>query len=210
MECGSSLAGFFSTKVEGIRQKIPYYYLKGIQGSQGHKQKTIWVEAALHGDEYDGIITVMHLREELKPEELYGNVLLVPILNVSAYEGQANGSPVDGVNLNRVFDREQPGDSFSYKYGEFILGMILGIADYVVDLHGGGQYLDVDAAIYAVLHSGESYSTYSNPDVDAMLDEARSCRDEEKRNELYAEIQNTVIEDRLINVEAIQNGKKRA
>ena len=55
--------------------------------------------------------------------------------------------------------------------------------------------LDADAAIYAVLHSGESYSTYSNEEVDAMLDEARSCTDEEKRNELYAKIQDTVIED---------------
>lgn len=88
---------------------------------------------------------MMQLLEELKPEQLVGNVLLVPILNASAYEAQANGSPVDGVNLNRVFDRERTGETFSYQYGEAVLGLILGIADYVVDLHGGGQYLDVDS-----------------------------------------------------------------
>lgn len=55
--------------------------------------------------------------------------------------------------------------------------------------------LDADAAIYAVLRSGESYSTYSNPDVDAKLDEARSTSDEERREELYKEIQEEVLED---------------
>lgn len=145
MVCGSTLAESFSIEIEGIKLQIPYYYLKGRQRENADKQPVIWVEAALHGDEYDGIITVMKLLEDLTPEQLSGDVLLVPILNVSAYEGQANGSPVDGVNLNRVFDREQPGDTFSYKYGEVVLGLILGIADYVVDLHGGGQYLDVDS-----------------------------------------------------------------
>ena len=145
MVCGSVLAESFSIEAEGIKQQIPYYYLKGKQRTDLEKQPVIWIEAALHGDEYDGIITIMQLLEELDLERLSGDVLLVPILNVSAYEGQANGSPVDGVNLNRVFDKEQPGDTFSYKYGEVVLGLILGIADYVVDLHGGGQYLDVDS-----------------------------------------------------------------
>nr|WP_295279208.1 succinylglutamate desuccinylase/aspartoacylase family protein [uncultured Blautia sp.] len=145
MVCGNILAESFSVDADGIKLQIPYYYLKGKLRANVKKQPVIWVEAALHGDEYDGIITVMQLLEELKPEQLSGDVLLVPILNVSAYEGQANGSPVDGVNLNRVFDREQPGNTFSYKYGEVILGLILGIADCVVDLHGGGQYLDVDS-----------------------------------------------------------------
>ncbi|MDO3412422.1 ABC transporter substrate-binding protein [Saccharibacillus sp. CPCC 101409] len=55
--------------------------------------------------------------------------------------------------------------------------------------------LDADAAIYAILRSGESYSTYSNPDVDAKLDEARSTTDEERRKQLYQEIQGEVIQD---------------
>ncbi|MCQ4085445.1 ABC transporter substrate-binding protein [Saccharibacillus sp. JS10] len=55
--------------------------------------------------------------------------------------------------------------------------------------------LDADAAIYAILRSGESYSTYHNADVDAKLDEARSSTDENKRTELYKEIQDEVIKD---------------
>ena len=55
--------------------------------------------------------------------------------------------------------------------------------------------LDADAAIFAVLHSGEAYSTYSNPEVDTMLDKARSSTNEAERKTLYSDIQKKVIED---------------
>lgn len=55
--------------------------------------------------------------------------------------------------------------------------------------------LDADAAIYAILRSGESYSTYSNSDVDAKLDEARSATNEGERMKLYQEIQDEVLKD---------------
>lgn len=55
--------------------------------------------------------------------------------------------------------------------------------------------LDADAAIYSVLHSGDPYSTYNNPEVDAMLDEARGTTDGTRRAELYKQIQEQVLED---------------
>jgi peptide/nickel transport system substrate-binding protein len=55
--------------------------------------------------------------------------------------------------------------------------------------------MDADAAIFAVLRSGEPYSTYGNPDVDALLDESRSSSDQERRRQIYAEIQKRVIAD---------------
>lgn len=55
--------------------------------------------------------------------------------------------------------------------------------------------LDADAAMYAVLHSGESYSTYSNATVDRKLDEARTTSSLAKRKALYASIQKQVITD---------------
>jgi peptide/nickel transport system substrate-binding protein len=55
--------------------------------------------------------------------------------------------------------------------------------------------LDADAAMYAVLHSGESYSTYSNTTVDQQLDEARTTSDLAKRKQLYASVEKTVVQD---------------
>lgn len=55
--------------------------------------------------------------------------------------------------------------------------------------------LDADAAIYAILHSGQSYSTYNNAEVDTLLDEARYATADTDRDALYAEIQQLYIED---------------
>ncbi|KRM06203.1 hypothetical protein FC89_GL001073 [Liquorilactobacillus ghanensis DSM 18630] len=55
--------------------------------------------------------------------------------------------------------------------------------------------LDADAAMYAVLHSGEPYSTYSNVTVDKELDEARTTSNLTERKHLYASIEKTVVQD---------------
>lgn len=55
--------------------------------------------------------------------------------------------------------------------------------------------LDADAAVYAILHSGEPYSTYSNPTVDKLLEEARFAGPDTPRAKLYAEIQAAYIAD---------------
>ncbi len=55
--------------------------------------------------------------------------------------------------------------------------------------------LDADAAIYAILHSGQSYATYNNSEVDALLDEARFATTDTPRADLYKQIQELYIED---------------
>ena len=55
--------------------------------------------------------------------------------------------------------------------------------------------LDADAAVYAILHSGEPYSTYSNPVVDKLLEEARFAGPDTPRAKLYEEIQAAYIAD---------------
>ncbi|WP_025680261.1 succinylglutamate desuccinylase/aspartoacylase family protein [Paenibacillus massiliensis] len=103
---------------------------------------TLWVQAALHGDEYDGIVAILRLLETIMPSSLQGQIILCPVVNPSACLAGTNGSPVDSVNLNRVFGQERK-DSYSYHYGEWLLQQIVQHADFLIDLHGGGAYLDV-------------------------------------------------------------------
>ena len=116
---------------------IPVTVLKGAQGGG-----TIWIQAALHGDEYDGAPAIKQLSREINPAQLNGTIIFVPILNVTAFKAQQNASPIDNVNLNRVFGTERKG-SFSYRFGRFVCDLICENADHMIDLHGGGQYLDV-------------------------------------------------------------------
>jgi peptide/nickel transport system substrate-binding protein len=59
---------------------------------------------------------------------------------------------------------------------------------------GSTQTLDADAAIYAIMKSGEPYSTASIPELDELLDKSRQTVDPEKRKELLAEIQRLAAE----------------
>ncbi len=54
---------------------------------------------------------------------------------------------------------------------------------------GSTQTLDADAALYAIMHSGEPYSTVSDPDLDRLLDESRRTIDPAARAKVFAEIQ---------------------
>jgi Predicted deacylase len=103
---------------------------------------TLWIQGGLHGDEYDGPAAVLKLIESLDLQKLAGTVIAIPVVNYTAFDAIDNMSPLDGVNLNRVF----PGDikgTFSYRYGSWLFGLITKHANYHIDLHGGGRFLDV-------------------------------------------------------------------
>lgn len=54
---------------------------------------------------------------------------------------------------------------------------------------GSTQTLDADAAIYAIMKSGEPYSGASIPELDALLDESRSTVDPDAREKILQDIQ---------------------
>lgn len=103
----------------------------------------VWVQASLHGDEYDGILACLHLIEQYPAESWNGDIFICPIVNPTAFLAGTNASPKDHINMNRVFHPEPSGDSYSYQYGKQLFEEISSVADFFIDLHGGGKYLDV-------------------------------------------------------------------
>ena len=57
---------------------------------------------------------------------------------------------------------------------------------------------DVDGVIFPLLHSTSSWSRVDDPELDAMLEEARGTLDEGQRMDAYARIQDRVAEQRYI------------
>ena len=47
--------------------------------------KTLVVTAGVHGCEYVGIQAVQEILQELRPQELFGRVLLVPLVNAAGF-----------------------------------------------------------------------------------------------------------------------------
>lgn len=60
---------------------------------------------------------------------------------------------------------------------------------------GSTQTLDADAAIYAIMKSGEPYSTASIPALDALLDESRKIVDPDARKKVLEEIQRLAAQE---------------
>ena len=59
---------------------------------------------------------------------------------------------------------------------------------------GSTQTLDADAAIYAIMKSGEPYSGANIPELDALLDESRATVDPAKREAILHKIQEVAAE----------------
>ncbi len=60
---------------------------------------------------------------------------------------------------------------------------------------GSTQTLDADAALFAILRTGEPYSTVAMPALDTLLDQSRKIVDADRRKAVLLEIQDKMVED---------------
>ena len=97
----------------------------------------ILVTAGVHGAEVSSIQAARVLVRTLDPKTLRGTVILLPIMNPSAFrERRLYVTPLDGKNLNRVFPGHKRGTA-SERLAHTVTEEVLPVADVVIDLHGG-------------------------------------------------------------------------
>ncbi|MBV9537518.1 MAG: succinylglutamate desuccinylase/aspartoacylase family protein, partial [Acidisphaera sp.] len=94
-----------------------------------------------HGDEYEGQVALAKLARWLKPEMMRGRVIIMPQTNHPAAVAGLRVSPLDDVNLNRVFPGDANG-SVTQQIAFFIEHEVIPRADLVCDLHSGGSSLN--------------------------------------------------------------------
>ncbi len=94
-----------------------------------------------HGDEYEGPIALQNLATTLKPEQIAGRVILLPMMNLPAFAVGRRCSPIDGGNMNRSFPG-RPDGTVTQKIAHFIATRLVPMADIVLDYHSGGRTLD--------------------------------------------------------------------
>ncbi len=95
-----------------------------------------------HGDEYEGITSLMKLANTLRAEEVSGRVIIVPMMNMPAAMAGRRTSPMDGGNLNRSFPGD-PDGTVTEKIADYFTRELVPLADVVLDLHSGGRTLDI-------------------------------------------------------------------
>jgi predicted deacylase len=118
--------------VSGLGLDIPYF---DIQGRGDGPRLT--VVAGVHGTEYTSIAALREFVRDLDPDEVYGRLTVVPVVNVPAFWARSPFVvPVDGENLNRHFPGDAGGGFTDVLAHHVFTSFVLG-ADYLVDLHAG-------------------------------------------------------------------------
>ncbi|MGW1674334.1 ethanolamine utilization protein EutE [Streptomyces sp. NPDC002324] len=121
------------------------------------------ITAGVHGGEFTPIDAVVRLADRLEPGQVHGQVIICPVANPPAvYEGRLNISPVDGVNLNRVFPGDPAGGP-TERLAAWLFTHLVDGADVYVDLHCGG--------IDQVLRDFVGYRLTGDPDLDKATGE---------------------------------------
>ncbi|RUR33767.1 N(2)-acetyl-L-2,4-diaminobutanoate deacetylase DoeB [Vreelandella nanhaiensis] len=95
-----------------------------------------------HGDEYEGITSLLKLANALTAEEVSGRVIIVPCMNTPAVMAGKRTSPMDKGNLNRSFPGD-PNGSVTLQIADYFTRVLAPMSDVVLDLHSGGRTLDI-------------------------------------------------------------------
>lgn len=97
----------------------------------------IWMSAAIHGDELNGVEIIRKLLSELNPHRLAGTILAVPIVNVQGFLLESRYLP-DRRDLNRSFPGSPRGSMASRLAHLFMQEVVRGCS-LGLDLHTGSD-----------------------------------------------------------------------
>ena len=117
----------------------------------------LWLSAAVHGDELNGVRTVQRLVEEIDPLALHGTVIALPAINLPGMAQHSRFFPLadDGgsqADLNRLW----PGDDANRNAGATFVadlwnGLARGQVDLAIDLHTQTRGAEFPAFVFADL-----------------------------------------------------------
>ena len=111
------------------------------------------ISAGVHGDEFEPMVAVEKLIEELPRLDLKGQVTLIPVVNTSAFSiGARKGT--DGLDLARICPGDEQGTP-SQQCAAFLSEHIRE-ADFFIDLHTGGVGLSVWPMTGYTLHQDQN------------------------------------------------------
>ena len=140
----SGFKGIFNLLIksnDGAELNIPMFVIKGTKPG-----KTIAVLGGVHGDEYDGPQAIRDLYHNLDPKQLTGSFLGVPHSNIPAFEAGTRVSPLDGLNLARIFPGNVNG-SITEKIAHSLGVNVIRHANFFIDLHSSGSYMSMPLLI---------------------------------------------------------------
>lgn len=124
----ADLALTVSRSYGGAATRVPIHVWRGVEPGP-----SVFVTAAVHGDELNGTGTIRQLILEPPFELQAGALILVPVVNILGFERLSRYSP-DRRDLNRSFPGSKTG-SLTSRLARVIYSNVVARCDYGIDLH---------------------------------------------------------------------------
>ncbi len=115
----------------------------------------LWLSAAIHGDEINGVEIIRQVLQKIKPSQLSGTLIAVPIINVFGFIEQSRYLP-DRRDLNRSFPGSSRG-SMASRLANLFMGEVVSRCTHGIDLHTASHHRTNLPQIRANLHDLETY-----------------------------------------------------
>lgn len=117
---------------DGTPIEIPVILIQGVGDGP-----VLYVQAACHGEEINGVEVIRRVVSKLNPKELKGSLIIVPVANPLAFRSKQSYTPIELENMNRVFPGRPDGRLSERMAYAIWSNCIKDKADYVIDLHTG-------------------------------------------------------------------------
>lgn len=116
----------------------------------------LWLSAAIHGDEINGVEIIREVVNRIKPQKLKGTLIAVPIVNVFGFVEQSRYLP-DRRDLNRSFPGSESG-SLASRIANLFMREIVKKCTHGIDLHTAAIHRVNLPQIRANLDDQETYN----------------------------------------------------
>jgi predicted deacylase len=131
-------------------------------GLIGHGKPTGAIIAGIHGDEGPwGGWAIRKFLEDTCEDMLIGSLRIVTVANPLAMESDERNSPIDHLDLNRVFPGDMNGSHTEALASELVANILEDI-DVIIDLHGGGSWC-VNSFVFSFPGSEELAEAFNAP-----------------------------------------------
>ncbi|PZD75173.1 N-alpha-acetyl-L-2,4-diaminobutyric acid deacetylase [Acaryochloris thomasi RCC1774] len=129
---------------------LPITVINGVQSGP-----CLWLSAAIHGDELNGVDIIRQVLEQVNPQILCGTLLAVPIVNVFGFIEQSRYLP-DRRDLNRSFPGSVRG-SLAGRLAHLFMKEVVSHCTHGIDLHTASNHRTNWPQIRANLDDAETY-----------------------------------------------------
>ena len=102
---------------------------------------TLLLTGGVHGDEYEAPVALMNTIRDLNEQDIQGRLIIIPTLNLPAAMAGQRCSPIDGLNLNRVFPGKRD-KGITEMIAHYVCEVLLPMVDVLFDIHSGGSTLE--------------------------------------------------------------------